>query len=284
MTYEQEHALFNDYSERKEQMKIFISADMEGISTVTTHDDYTRGTADYPFHARQMTEEVAAACEGAIRAGATEIIIKDAHDEGINIDVNRLPSCAKLIKGWSGHPYGMAEGIDSSFDACMFVGYHAAAGSGGNPLSHTISHKNFSVKMNGRTVSEFMIYSYVAALESVPVVFLSGDKQICEESEELHPAIVTAAVKEGRGASVLSLQPRQACDLIREKAELSLKRDLSLARIVLPEEFDVEICYHDHTEAERMSYFPGVIKTGPRTISFKTKDYFEVKRLFTFVL
>lgn len=265
-------------------MRIFISADMEGISTVTTKDDCIRGAADYPYHARQMTAEVAAACEGAIRAGAKEIYIKDAHDEGINIDANLLPKCAKLIRGWSGHPYGMAEGIDANFDACMFVGYHSAAGSGGNPLSHTISHKNFSVRMNGRSVSEFMIYSYVAALEGVPVVFISGDKQICEDAQELHPAVITAPVKEGRGASTVSLQPQYACDLIREKAELSLKRDLSGARIALPHEFEIEICYHDHTEAEKMSWFPGVRKTGPRTVSFTTKEYFEVKRLFTFVL
>jgi D-amino peptidase len=265
-------------------MRIFISADMEGISTVTTREDTERGKPDYPFHARQMSLEVAAACEGAVKAGAEEIYVKDAHDEALNIDANLLPKCAKLIRGWSGHPYGMVEGIDANFDACMFVGYHSAAGSRGNPLSHTISHKNFTVTMNGSPVSEFMIYSYVAALEGVPAVFLSGDKQICEDAEELNPAVITVPVKAGHGASTISLQPRYACDLIREKAELSLKRNLSEARIALPGEFDIEICYHDHAEAEKWSWFPGVRKTGPRTVSFHTKDYFEVKRLFSFVL
>lgn len=265
-------------------MKIFISADMEGIATTATTDDCIAGKRDYPLHANQMTAEIAAACEGAIQAGAKEIYIKDAHNDGNNINGDLLPKCTKLIKNWSGHPYGMAEGIDSSFDACMFVGYHAAAGRNGNPLSHTISHKTFSVKMNGRYVSEFMIYSYVAALEGVPVVFISGDKQVCEDAESLNPAVVTAAVKEGRGASIISLQPRHACDLIREKSEFSLKRDLSPARIELPKDFYVEICYHKHSEAEKMSYFPGVKKIDSHTVSFTAKDYFEVKRLFTFVL
>ncbi len=265
-------------------MKIYISADMEGLTTTTFPEDYIPGKPDYPYHARQMTAEVAAACEGAINAGAEEIYIKDAHEDGNNIDANLLPKCAKLIRNWSGHPYGMAEGIDSSFDACMFIGYHAAAGSNGNPLSHTISHRPFSVTLNGRPVSEFMIYSYVSALEGVPVVFLSGDKQVCKDAEELCPAIVTAAVKEGLGASTISLQPQYACDLIREKAEFSLKQDLSKARILLPGDFYVEIRYHEHQEAERMSYFPGVKKMDAHTISFAANDYFEVKRLFSFVL
>jgi len=265
-------------------MKLFISADMEGLTTTTLPADYMPGTPDYPFHARQMTAEVVAACEGAIQAGAKEIFIKDAHEEGNNIDANQLPKCTKLIKSWSGHPYGMVEGINSSFDACLFIGYHAAAGCNGNPLSHTLSHRPFSVKMNGQSVSEFMIYSYVAALEGVPVIFLSGDKQICEDAEALNPEIVTTAVKEGLGASTISLQPQYACDLIREGVERSLKRDLSKAKIVFPKDFYIEICYHDHFEAEKMSYFPGVKKVDTHTISFTTKDYFEVKRLFSFVL
>jgi len=265
-------------------MKVFISADLEGITTTTLPDDTKRGKPDYPVHAIQMTAEVAAACEGAVKAGATEIYVKDAHDDGNNIDANLLPKCTKLIKNWSGHPYGMAEGLDSTFDACLFIGYHAAAGCIGNPLSHTITHKSSSVKMNGKPVSEFMIYSYVAALENVPVVFLSGDREICEDAKLLHPPVVTVAVKEGRGASTIALQPQHACDLIREHVEISLKRDLNTARIVLPKEFDVEICYHDHADAEQMSYFPGVKRIGTHAISFTSKDYFEVKRLFSFVL
>lgn len=265
-------------------MKVFISADMEGLTTTTLPDDYIPGKPDYPFHAKQMTAEVIAACEGAMKAGAKEIYIKDAHEEANNIDATLLPKCTRLIKNWSGHPYGMAEGINSSFDACLFIGYHAGAGGSGNPLSHTISHKAFSVTMNGTPVSEFTIYSYVAALERVPVVFLAGDRQICEDAEAMHPMITTVAVKEGIGSATVSLQPEYACDLIRERVESALKGDLSKAQIHLPKEFDIEICYHDHFEAEKMSYFPGVKKTGTHTISFTSKDYFEVKRLFSFVL
>jgi hypothetical protein len=33
----------------------------------------------------------------------------------------------------------MVEGLDESFDAALFIGYHARASSGGNPLAHTMS-------------------------------------------------------------------------------------------------------------------------------------------------
>ena len=123
-------------------MKVFISCDIEGITTTTRWEQTStlpeKLHLSAPFQA-QMTKEVTAACEGAIKAGATEIYVKDAHGAGINVDPHALPDCVKLIRNWSGHPYGMVEGIDSSFDAVMFVGYHSAAGREGNPMSHTMT-------------------------------------------------------------------------------------------------------------------------------------------------
>lgn len=265
-------------------MKIYISADMEGITTTTQEKDCLPGSASYPYHARQMTAEVAAACEGAIEAGATEIYVNDAHEEGGNIDSLALPRCVKLIKNWTWHPYGMVEGINSTFDACIFIGYHAGAGEDGNPISHTISHDPLSVKMNGRSVSEFMIYSYVAALEGVPVVFLAGDKQACDDSTALHPPLVTVSVKEGIGEATIALQPEYACELIRKNTALALKQDLQTAQITLPQKFQVEVSYHKHFMAEKMSYFPGARKINANTISYSADNYFDVKRFFSFVL
>src|SRR4029079_18577351 len=110
-------------------MKVYISADIEGTSGITNweQDDKTHPT--YQEFRERMTDEVVAACEGAIEAGAKEIVIKDAHGSGRNIIAARLPDCAKLIRGWSGHPFCMVQELDQSFDALLFVGYHAKAGS-----------------------------------------------------------------------------------------------------------------------------------------------------------
>lgn len=145
-------------------MKIFISADIEGVATTTLWPETEKGSEDYRLHAQQMTMEVIAACEAASEAGAPEIVVRDAHEDGNNLDIWKLPENVTLIRGWSGHPYSMVYGIDPSFDAAIFIGYHSAASSGGNPLSHTESLNPLSVKLNGTLASEFLLYSYAAAL------------------------------------------------------------------------------------------------------------------------
>ena len=145
-------------------MKIFISADIEGVATTTLWSETEKGSEDYRLHAQQMTMEVIAACEAASEAGASEIVVRDAHEDGNNLDIWKLPENVTLIRGWSGHPYSMVYGIDPSFDAAIFIGYHSAASSEGNPLSHTESLNPLSVKLNGALASEFLLYSYAAAL------------------------------------------------------------------------------------------------------------------------
>lgn len=250
-------------------MKVFISADIEGITTTTFWDETDHTKPEYQKYAEQMTQEVLAACEGASAAGATEIIVRDAHGYAHNIDITKLPAHVKIIRGWSGHPYGMVEGLDSSFDAAIFIGYHSAASRSGNPLSHTESLRPLYVKINGRIASEFMLYSYTATLEKVPVVFLSGDKMLCEDYHDLHPNLITLAVKEGKGASTLNYNPKVTLDLIKNQVEKSLKQNLSKAIPQLPQSFELEICYKDHTKAEKFSYFPGVEKINDNTVVLK---------------
>ena len=188
-------------------MKVFISADIEGVATTLSHEDCRPGNPNYPYHCDEMTKEVLAACEGAMEAGADEIVIKDAHGPACNIDSKVLPPCAQIIKGWSGHPFLMVEGLDKSFDAALFVGYHGAASREGNPMSHTVSGRPAYIKLNGRICSEFMMFSLCAASLGVPTVYLSGDQQLCEDSQDLHPCLVTTAVKEGTGGALRCLAP-----------------------------------------------------------------------------
>ena len=266
-------------------MRVFISCDIEGITTTTVWEEtHTMREACAAAHARQMTAEVKAACEGAIAAGAVYILVKDAHGSGINIDVTQLPECVEVQRNWTGHPYGMAQGVESGFDAAMFVGYHNAAGRDGNPLSHTMTLAPLWIKINGVKTSEFMLYSWACALEGVPTVFLSGDRQLCEDSMPLHPQLVTVPVKTGMGSATRSISPALAVKRIREESERALRQDLKSALCSLPQKYVVEICYRDHAKATKMSYFPGFKKTEDNIIQMKTKDLFEVLRAMQFVL
>ena len=66
-------------------MKVFISADIEGITNVTHWDETDLEKAEFTAAREQMTAEVAAACEGALEAGATDILVKDAHGDARSI-------------------------------------------------------------------------------------------------------------------------------------------------------------------------------------------------------
>lgn len=265
-------------------MKVYMSADIEGISSTVCWEECMPNDPRYPKAAEQMTREVLAACEGAFAAGAHEIFIKDAHGPGTNIDPFRMPPRTRLSRRWSEHPFSMVEGIDSSFDAAVYVGYHSAAGRDGSILSHTMSRQPLYVKLNGIYASEFMLYSYAAAYVGVPSVYLSGDRQLCQESAALHPCLVTTPVKEGHAFAAVCVPPTEAEGMIRGDIERALRQDLSHALIRLPESFTVEISYKEHVNSAKPSYYPGMKRKDPHTVIFETRDYFEVLRMLQFVL
>ena len=267
-------------------MKVFISADIEG-TTLTTYWKQT-STLNEPAlsmpHREQMTREVVAACEGAIAAGATEIVVKDAHGSGVNILPEMLPECVTLIRNWTGDPLSMAYGCDESFDAAMFVGYHAAAGRNGNPLSHTETTRTTKVRLNGMVCSEFLLYSWACAAMGVPTVLLAGDKNLTEDSRDIHPKCKMVAVKGGRGGSIHALHPKVACDRIRAAAEEGLKQDLSDAVPELPKHFVFELSYKEHPMAVKMSFYPGCRLVGGNTVRFETDDFRELLRCGQFLM
>jgi D-amino peptidase len=264
-------------------MKVYLSADIEGITGTTHWDETEKDKADYAEFREQMTAEVAAACEGALAAGATEIWVKDAHDSARNIIAAKLPPEARLLRGWSGHPYLMMDGLDSSFQAAMMVGYHSRAGSNANPLAHTMSGSDLYVKINDRFAAEFLMNAYTAALENVPVVFISGDAGICEDATSFIPGITGVAVKQGQGNSTNNLHPQVAIDKIRAGAQQALKGDLARCRVQLPEHFTVEISYKNLAKAYGYSFFPGACLKDANTILYEANNYFDVLRLFAFV-
>lgn len=265
-------------------MRVYISADIEGNAFTTVWDEVQMDHPEYVAARQQMTNEVKAACEGVIAAGADYILIRDAHSRARNIDIRQLPKCCELIRGGTGSPQSMVEGIDKSFDAAMFIGYHSAAGRNGNPLSHTYSSSVAEIRLNGQICSEFLLYSYCCAMYGVPTVFLSGDKMLTEDSCNLHPCLKTVAVKDGYGGFTRCKQPDYACDLIREGAEAALKQDLTDALCKLPEYFVFEITYKEHTEAARSAYYPGFSLIDTYTIRMETDNYMDVLRCIPFVL
>ena len=265
-------------------MKIYITADIEGITGASHWDETDKKNADYAEFREQMTAEVAAACEGALNAGATEIWVKDAHWTGRNILPARLPKQVRLVREWSGHPYAMMQELDNTFSAALAIGYHSRAASGTSPLAHTMNTNITYIKINGRYTAEFMISAYTAGLVGVPMVFVSGDAGVCQEAQALIPSLRSVAVMQGMGSSTISIHPQLAVEQIRAGVETALKDDVTKCRLQLPGHFSVEVRYRNHASAYHTSFFPGVTLKEPHTVQFEADDYFEVLRFFSFGL
>ncbi|MVB12373.1 D-aminopeptidase [Caprobacter fermentans] len=265
-------------------MKLYLSADIEGTAGVVKWSETEPEDQYYPYFANEMTQEVRCACEGAMEAGVNEILVKDAHHTATNINPEKLPEIVKIMRGWTRGPQEMMAGVDGGFDAAAMVGYHSASGTNGNPLAHTMNTQNESVTLNGRLASEFMINAYTAAYYKVPVVFVSGDRSLCESAKKLIPSITAVPVSEGIGNASVSLHPAAAQGAIRKGMLQAMQGDLSECLLKLPESFEVSILFHVHDKAYYASYYPGARSDGLKTVTFHASDYFEVLRFLLFVL
>jgi D-amino peptidase len=264
-------------------MKAFISVDMEGVVGTTTWSECEKGDKPYEEFRRRMAREAAEACRGALAAGATEILVRDAHDSDANIPIDALPAPTRLLRGKTGHPFQMMSGIDETFDAAAFVGYHARAGSDANPLAHTMTLRTRLIELNGEPLSEFRLNALTAASVGVPVVFASGDEFVCEEARAFDPKIRVAPVKRGFGAATLNLHPDEADALIREQAREAFRNAGDVAPATLPDEFEIKFRFVDKWRAYRYSFYPGAKLEDAETVAFATDDWFDVVRIVMFL-
>lgn len=266
-------------------MKVYISADIEGVAGITAPEEANPEHKDIGYFQEQMTQEVVAACEGAMAAGAKEILVKDAHWTGRNINPRRLPECARIVRGWTGHPYSMMAQLDGTFQATLFVGYHARAGSAGNPLAHTMSGRVVGgMRLNDQPASEFLLNTWTSTMVGVPVAFLSGDAALCREVQAYNEKIVTVATFEGIGNGTVSIHPDVAIKQIREGARAALARDLTKVSRPLPERFKIEIDYKQPRDAYGRSFYPGAALVGESTVRYEARDYFDILRMMMFCI
>ena len=267
-------------------MNVFISADIEGTCGIVSWDETERSTPrDYEPFQKQMTREVRAACDGILAADKdSKIFVRDAHDSARNIDPAALPESAMMMRGWTGDPLSMMSGLDTGdFGAVLFTGYHAWAASGGNPLSHTMNLRNEYVTLNGVRMSDFMMNAYTAGYYGVPVVFLSGDKALCDFARELIPGITTVAVNEGRGGASVSIHPDLAVKNIKEGAKKALKNAKN-CQVDLPPFFEMTVRCREHKRAYSKSFYPGARLEDEKNVCFSSDDWFEMLRFTHFVL
>ena len=247
-------------------MNLYISVDLEGISGVVHGDFLGSNGNDYDRGRKLMTGEVNAAVEGALDAGADEIVVNDGHGGMRNVLIEDLNSNARLLTG-APKVLGQMEGIETAadFDGVLFVGYHARAKSAG-VLNHTISGRVVSkVYMNGMEVGEAGLNAAVAGQLGIPVVFCSGDSVTCHQVEKLLSNVVTTEVKEDAGRyAALCLTPEKARAAIKEgvkEAVMQLEKGQMTPLVVDgPVRFELEVA--DTAMADLACLLPGAERVG----------------------
>ncbi|GAB4210920.1 MAG: M55 family metallopeptidase [Synechococcales cyanobacterium] len=264
-------------------MKVYISADLEGVAGACQWSDVTIGEWDYAITREQLHREVQAACTGALQAGASEIVVKDAHDSGRNLDPSRLPAHVTLIRGWSGHPYSMIQGLDDSFAALIMIGYHSGAGSGANPLAHTLNPDLRQVRVNGQPMSEFHLMAYAAATMGIPTVFVSGDQGLCQEVLTFDPAMTTVSTLQGVGESVVVTPPHQVLTAITAGVTQSLHRHPPVQPTPPPEPLVLHVDYKHPPLAYRRSFYPGAQLVSDATVELHPASWWELMQALRFI-
>jgi D-amino peptidase len=261
-------------------LKVFISVDMEGVCGVINWDETGQGGPDYGMFRTLMTQEVNAAIAGAVAAGATEILVRDAHDSARNILPELLDPRARLLREWTYGPLSMMEGIDKTYDAAIFIGYHARASTPDAVLKHTMTTKLLDVIINGKKMPEAGINGLIAGHFGVPVVLVSGDQAIARQAKELFGDIETAVVKEAISTAAIMLHPSKARDLIREKTTAALKRLKDFKPLKFNPPYALDVAFADEALAQKASWIPGAVRKDEHTVSFTTNDFMEMLKLF----
>ena len=267
-----------------EGLRVYISADMEGITGVVTGAQLGPSGFEYGRFREFMTGEVVAAIEGALAAGATEILVSDSHGNGQNLLIDRLPEDVEVIRAWP-RPLGMMEGIDDSFDAALFIGYHASTTNPRGVRAHTFSSANYAaVRLNGIPMPEAGVNAAIAGHFGVPVALISGDDAIIAEAEDLVGDIEGVVVKESLGFhSARTVTPAAGRSRIRDGVERALGRLGDFTPYAMEGPIRVEVTFKSYTPAEIAAYLPSIERVDAHTIRYVGQDMLEVSRFLQFL-
>jgi len=266
------------------KLKIYISADMEGIVGVVTGDQLGPQGFEYNRFREFMTEEVKAAVEAAFEAGATEIVVSDSHGNGENLLIEKLPKNVTIVRSWP-RPLMMMEGIDETFDGAIFIGYHTSTTNMSGVRAHTISSARLAdVRLNGTSMAEAGINAAIAGHFNVPVIMISGDDAIVKEATNLLGNIEGAVVKWAVSFhSARTMTPEAAYSLIREKTRKAIARIKEFRPYKVNQPVQLDVRFKAYRPSEMLSYLSIVRRTDSHSILFVGKDIIEVSKFLEFI-
>jgi D-amino peptidase len=264
--------------------KVHISVDMEGVAGTVTGDQLGPSGFEYGRFREFMTREALAAIEAARQAGATEIVVADSHGNGENLLIELLPADVRLVRSWP-RPLGMMAGIDDSFDAAIFIGYHASTNNPTGVRAHTFSSATLTrVALNGVEMTEGAWSAAIAGQFGVPVVMMSGDDAAIAEVRKVVGHIEGAETKRSLGFhSASTITPQASYALIGQKVRDALGRLSSFKPYVVQTPVTVDVTFKHYMPSEVLAYLPMFERTSSHSVRFRAKDMAEADAIRAFL-
>lgn len=267
-------------------MRIYISADIEGIAGVVSREHTRPEGFEYQSARIWMTDSVAAAARAAYASGATEVVISDSHGNAQNLLLDRLPREVELVRSWP-RPLSMMQGIEhGTYQGALFIGYHAGATNPHGILAHTFRSASLrEVRVNGTAVPEAGINAAIAGHFGVPVLLVSGDDVTIAETREFLPDIEPVTVKWAHSRlSARTLTPDVSYELIEQGVTRAMARHREIApyRIAGPIELDVGFLYRQ--PVEYLAMLKGMTRLDAFTIRYVADDILDLQRFLVFAL
>jgi D-amino peptidase len=266
------------------KLKVYISVDMEGVAGTVTADQLIPSGFEYERFRHFMTDETMAAVRAANEAGAGEIVVSDSHGNGENLLIEEFPKNVRIVRSWPRHG-GMMAGLDSSFSAAIFIGYHASTTNPKGVRAHTFSSAHYArVTLNGNAVTEGEYNAAYAGAKGVPVIFVSGDDVAVAEIKSRLGDIESVETKKSLGFhSAETLTPGVSCEKINLGVKSALSRLHDFKPYVIKTPVTLEITFKNYTPAELLSYLRSVERVDSHTIRFVGKDMDEIDDFEEFV-
>lgn len=277
-------------------MKVLISADMEGTCGVVNWvqvmppdvvgNSRPSSTVEYERARMRMTREVNAAIEGALAAGADEVIVNESHDGMRNLIPEELHENIRLITG-SDKQLSMMQGIDEEgVEAVFFTGYHARAGTPAAPLAHSFTGFVQDIRVDGVSMGEYGLNALVAGHFGVPVALVTGDDKAVEQTRDLlGEAVIGVEVKQGYStSSAIHLHPNKAQRMIRDGAQRAVDGVTDMQPYRLQRGAMIEVELDHQSKADAADRIPTVERSAWRTVSFQPADAIEMMTVFRAIL
>jgi len=258
--------------------RIFISVDMEGIGGIGTPAMTSPTGKDYELGRKLMTDEVNAVVGAILQRGPAEILVNDSHGDMQNLLHTELDPRVIYIQG-AVKPFGMVEGLDSTYAAAIFLGYHSRAGTPNGFIAHTGTGAVKGLWLNDIEVGEGELNAAYAGSVGVPVIMAAGDSAFVEQFTRTVKVEAVATKYAVTPQSARLLHPKVVQERLVAAAGRALANRSSAKPWVIGKPVKVRLRLSDNTIPQILQAIPGVRQIDGYTVEFTAPTMADAYRL-----